>query len=120
MRLILLLLFFVIWIHHQIFSFGSQTVTETTASTTTKVIDLQDGHPNHRLWQKMMESGRSSSSDWYVDNLFYQVFAARSFFCLIKLIYKEKVMNSMNMKNNGIDDDVVNSIKSSDKKHVVI
>lgn len=26
----------------------------------------------------------------------------------------------MNMKNNGIDDDVVNSIKSSDKKHVVI
>jgi hypothetical protein len=119
MRLILLLLLISIWIHNQILSFASETVTTTTI-TPTEAIDLQDGHPNHRLWQKMMESGRSSSSDWYVDNLFYQVFAARSFFCLIKLIYKEKVMNSMNMKNNGIDDDVVNSIKSSDKKHVVI
>jgi len=68
MRLILLLLLFVIWIHHQIFSFGSPTVTETTASTT-KVTDLQDGHPNHRLWQKMIETERASSIDWYVNNL---------------------------------------------------
>jgi hypothetical protein len=75
MRLILLPLLFVIWIHHQIFSFGSQTVTETTASPT-KVIDLQDGHPNHRLWQKMIETERASSIDWYVNNLdlFFNLF----------------------------------------------
>jgi len=94
MRLILLLLFFVIWIHHQIFSFGSQTVTETTASTTTtKVIDLQDGHPNHRLWQKMIETERASSIDWYVNNLnlffiSYRYLSILSFYIrsLIKLI----------------------------------
>jgi hypothetical protein len=93
MRLILLPLLFVIWIHHQIFSFGSQTVTETTASTTTKVIDLQDGHPNHRLWQKMIETERASSIDWYVNNLnlffiSYRYLSILSFYIrsLIKLI----------------------------------
>ncbi|CAF3684968.1 unnamed protein product [Rotaria sordida] len=27
------------------------------------MIDLQDGHPNHRLWQKMIDTGRSSAAN---------------------------------------------------------
>ncbi|CAF0901842.1 unnamed protein product [Rotaria sp. Silwood1] len=30
---------------------------------TTEMIDLQDGHPNHRLWQKMIDTGRSSAGN---------------------------------------------------------
>jgi hypothetical protein len=64
MQLILLLLLFFIWIQNQIFSFASPTIT-----TPRTVIDLQDGHPNHQLWQKMIDTGRASSNDWYVNNL---------------------------------------------------
>ncbi|CAF4590533.1 unnamed protein product [Rotaria sp. Silwood1] len=30
---------------------------------TTEMVDLQDGHPNHRLWQKMIDTGRSSAGN---------------------------------------------------------
>ncbi len=75
MRLILLLLLLFIWIHNQIFSCASPIITTTTTAAT-QVIDLQDGHPNHQLWKKMIDTGRSSSSDWYVNNfdLFYNLF----------------------------------------------
>jgi hypothetical protein len=76
MRLTLLLLLLFICIHNHISSFGLQSIATTTSTTTTEVIDLQDGHPNHRLWQKMIDSGRSSTGDWYVNNfdLFYNLF----------------------------------------------
>ena len=85
MRLILLFLLISIWIHNQILAFATQTVT-TTTTIPTEVIDLQDGHPNHRLWQKMIDIGRSSCGDWYVDNLFCQIFCCLKFCSLIKLI----------------------------------
>ncbi|CAF1250073.1 unnamed protein product [Adineta steineri] len=74
MRLILLQLLLLIWIHNHIFCFGLQRITSTIATTTTLKskstktdgIDLQDGHPNHRLWQKMIDTERASSGDWYV------------------------------------------------------
>lgn len=74
-------------IYNQIFSLAIQiisTSTSTTQTLTTKttsdVIDLQDGHPNHRLWQKMIDSERASSRDWYVI-YFDRVFS--SFSCFI-------------------------------------
>ncbi len=94
MRLILLLLLLFIWFHNQILSFASEKVTKTTTEIT-ELIDLQDGHPNHRLWQKMIDTGRSSCGDWYVNNfhLFYNLFChflllsfCSELFTLIKLI----------------------------------
>ena len=70
MRLILLFILILISIHNQFFSFASQSVPTTTTLRTipsAESIDVQDGHPNHRLWQKMISTGRASPSDWYVD-----------------------------------------------------
>jgi ABC-type transport system involved in multi-copper enzyme maturation permease subunit len=100
MRLTLLLLLLFIWIHNQIFSFGSQILTRPTTAKT-EVSDLQDGHPNHRLWQKMIDTERASSDDWYVKNLdlFYNLFfisyryLSILSFCMcsvIKLIYRKR------------------------------
>ena len=50
----------------QIISTSTSTAKTLTTKTTSDVIDLQDGHPNHRLWQKMIDSERASSHDWYV------------------------------------------------------
>ncbi|CAF3221471.1 unnamed protein product [Rotaria socialis] len=61
MCLKLLLLVHLIWIQNQIFIFAVHTVTATTVAT--EVIDLQDGHPNHRLWQKMIDTGRSTNGN---------------------------------------------------------
>jgi hypothetical protein len=44
-----------IWIQSLIVSF--------TLQTTTEAIDLQDGHPNHQLWKKMIDAGLPPSSD---------------------------------------------------------
>jgi len=62
-----LLIFFSIWFHNQILSFASQTYPSTLTTSTT-ITDLQDGHPNHQLWQKMIDTGRTPSPDWYVIN----------------------------------------------------
>ena len=74
MRLTLILLVIFIWDYNKIFPFGLQSVATTTKEA--EVNDLQDGHPNHRLWQKMIDAGRSPNSDWYVNNLdlFYNLF----------------------------------------------
>ena len=61
MHLILLLLLNFIWIYNRIFSFGLQTIAKTT-----EVIDIQDGHPNHLLWQKIIGTERLSMDNWYV------------------------------------------------------
>jgi len=48
MRLTHLLVTLILWIDSQVGSWASQTSTiETT--------DLEDGHPNHQLWRKMVE-----------------------------------------------------------------
>ena len=44
-----------IWMQNRIVSCAVQT--------TTLAMDLEDGHPNHQLWRKMMDTGRSSSPD---------------------------------------------------------
>jgi hypothetical protein len=56
MRLIKLLLTFLLWIDNQFVSFAAQTSTIDTT-------DLEDGHPNHQLWRKMVDLGRPSYSD---------------------------------------------------------
>jgi hypothetical protein len=49
---------------------SATSIATTTAisSTTTDVSDLQDGHPNHQLWQKVIDNEPSSNDDWYVKN----------------------------------------------------
>lgn len=67
MRLILLLLLLVFWIQNQLFSSAAQplaTTTITTPPSPVEAIDVQDGHPNHRLWQKMIDTGRVPPNDW--------------------------------------------------------
>jgi hypothetical protein len=59
MRFTQLILTLMLWIQNQIVSFASQT----TVTTTTEATDLEDGHPNHQLWKKMIDPARSSSSD---------------------------------------------------------
>jgi hypothetical protein len=56
MRLTHLLVTLILWIDSQVGSWASQTSTiETT--------DLEDGHPNHQLWRKMIDTGRPPFSD---------------------------------------------------------
>ncbi len=56
MRLTHLLVTLILWIDSQVGSWTSQTSTiETT--------DLEDGHPNHQLWRKMIDIGRPPFSD---------------------------------------------------------
>lgn len=63
MRLIVVFLI-LISIHNQFFSFASQSV-HIANNPSGESIDVQDGHPNHRLWQKMINTGRASpSADW--------------------------------------------------------
>ncbi len=57
MRFIQLLFTFIIWIHNQIVPFAA------SQTSTIEVNDVEDGHPNHQLWRKMTDTGRSSYSD---------------------------------------------------------
>ncbi len=56
MHFIQLFLTLILWIDNQVVSFAAQTsIAETT--------DLEDGHPNHQLWRKMVDIGRPPFSD---------------------------------------------------------
>ncbi|UJR20948.1 hypothetical protein I4U23_024057 [Adineta vaga] len=59
MRFIRLLLTLILWIHNELICLTSHATTTTTEIMT----DLEDGHPNHQLWKKMIDPGRSLSSD---------------------------------------------------------
>jgi hypothetical protein len=56
MRLIQLLITLILWIDNQVGICTSQTSTIETN-------DLEDGHPNHQLWRKMIDIGRPPFSD---------------------------------------------------------
>ncbi len=56
MRLIQLLITLSLWIDNQVGCLASQTSTNETP-------DLEDGHPNHELWRKMVDTGRPPFSD---------------------------------------------------------
>ena len=56
MRLIQLLITWILWIDNQLVTCASQT--STIDST-----DLEDGHPDHQLWRKMINIGRPGFSD---------------------------------------------------------
>ncbi len=56
MRLIQLLITLSLWIDNQVGCLASQTSTNETP-------DLEDGHPNHELWRKMIDTGRPPFSD---------------------------------------------------------
>ena len=40
-----------------------RVVSAAAVETTLEPFDLEDGHPNHQLWQKMIDTARSSVSD---------------------------------------------------------
>ncbi|CAF0998312.1 unnamed protein product [Adineta steineri] len=55
-----------LWIHNQIFCFAQQPPPPPPSpppTTQIEATDLEDGHPNHQLWKKMIDPGRSLSSD---------------------------------------------------------
>jgi hypothetical protein len=52
MRLIQLLIALILWIDSQVGSWAAQT-------TLIDPTDLEDGHPNHQLWRKMIDIGFS-------------------------------------------------------------
>jgi hypothetical protein len=56
MRFIQFLLTLILWIDYQIDYLVSQT-------STSDFIDLEDGHPNHQLWEKMNDLGRPPFSN---------------------------------------------------------
>jgi anionic glutamate receptor len=56
MHLIQLLITLILWIDNQVGIWATQTSTIETN-------DLEDGHPNHQLWRKMIDIGRPPFSD---------------------------------------------------------
>lgn len=57
MRLIQLFITWILWIDNQHGIHTSQT------STSIETTDLEDGHPNHQLWRKMIDPSRPTGSD---------------------------------------------------------